>query len=216
MLRKSFHQKLDQLHVSLLEMGSFVEKVIQLSIEGLEKQDVEKSEEAIKLDDKVDEIELEIEKQCLELLALQTPVAIDLRKISTILKMITDLERIADYGVNIAFDTKRMGSKSFIKPLEDIPKMADITKTMVRRSLDSFVKEDPNLAQEVAEMDDIVDDLYHKTYDELVSMLGKDEENTKQIVHLLFISRHLERMADHATNLCERIVYMTTSERMEF
>lgn len=214
MLRKNFHQELEKLHLKLLEMGTIVERVIELAIEGLENKNLDKSKQAIGLDNRVDELELEIEKECLNLFALQTPVAVDLRRISTILKIITDLERIGDYAVNIAYDTIKLDNKELIKPLRDIPKMAEITRTMVRKCLDSFVKEDAILAREAAEMDDLVDDLYAEIYIELLEKL--DKENAEQIIHLLFIGRHLERMADHVTNICEKIVYMTTSERVTF
>lgn len=216
MLRKGFHEELEKLEFLLIEMGATVERVIQLSIEGLENQDLEKSNQAIKLDDKVDQLELEIEKKCLDLFALQTPVAVDLRKISTILKMITDLERIGDYAVNIAYDTIKLNNRKLIKPLQDIPQMAKITREMVKGSLDSFVKEDAELARITASKDDLVDDIYSKMYGELLEAMSKDNSDTEQIVYLLFIGRHLERMADHATNICEKIVYMTTSKRQLF
>ena len=216
MLRKNFHQQLEDLKLLLIEMGATVERVIELSIEGLENQDLEKSNQAIKLDDEVDRLEIEIEKKCLNLFALQTPVAVDLRKISTILKMITDLERIGDYAVNIAYDTISINNRKLIKPLQDIPLMADITKEIVRGSLDSFVREDAELARETASKDDLVDDIYSKMYSELLEALRKENSDTEQIVYLLCIGRHLERMADHATNICEKIVYMTTSERPLF
>lgn len=213
MLRKNFHQQLEDLKLLLIEMGATVERVIELSIEGLENQDLEKSNQAIKLDDEVDRLEIEIEKKCLYLFALQTPVAVDLRKISTILKMITDLERIGDYAVNIAYDTINLNNRKLIKPLQDIPQMAKITREMVKGSLDSFVNEDVELARITASKDDLVDDIYSKMYSELLEAMTKDNSDPEQIVYLLFIGRHLERMADHATNICEKIVYMTTSKR---
>lgn len=216
MLRKNFHQQLEDLKLLLIEMGATVESVIELAIEGLENQDLEKSNQAIKLDDKVDRLELTIEKKCLDLFALQTPVAVDLRKISTILKMITDLERIGDYGVNIAYDTIKLNNRRLIKPLQDIPKMAKVTREMVRGSLDSFVNEDAELAKITAGKDDLVDEIYSKMYSELLDIMKNDNCDAEQIVHLLFIGRHLERMADHATNICEKIVYMTTSKRALF
>lgn len=216
MLRKNFHQELKKLHLLLIEMGATVEEVIKLSITGLEKQDLEKSDQAIVLDEKVDRLEIEIEEKCLDLFALQTPVAIDLRKISTILKMITDLERIGDYAVNIAYDTKKLNNKKFIKPLVDIPKMAEITRDMVKGCLDSFINENTNLAKETARKDDLVDDLYIKIHEELLDIISKNKEDVEQVIYLLSIGRHLERMADHATNICEKIVYMTTSKRVFF
>ncbi|MGF7058795.1 phosphate signaling complex protein PhoU [Brassicibacter mesophilus] len=215
-MRKHFDEQLDKLHLSLLKMGALVEDVIDLAIKSLVTQDLDKAQKVLKLDDKIDEMEIEIEEKCLNLLALQQPIAKDLRRISTILKIITDLERIGDHGVNIAKVTMKIGTQKHIKPLIDIPRMADITKQMVKKSLDSFINEDTNLARETAEMDDIIDDIYEDIYVELLEMLSVNKEIMQQVVYLLFVGRYLERIADHTTNICERIIYMTTGERVEF
>ena len=215
-MRKHFDEQLDELHLSLLKMGATVEDVIDLAIKSLVTQDLEKAEKVLKLDDRIDEMELEIEEKCLDLLALQQPIAKDLRRISTILKIITDLERIGDHGVNIAKVTMKIGTQKHIKPLIDIPRMADIAKQMMKNSLDSFINEDPTLARETAEMDDIIDAIYEDIYVELLEMLSKNKEIMQQVVYLLFVGRYLERIADHITNICERIIYMTTGERVEF
>ncbi len=215
-MRKHFDEQLNQLHLSLLKMGATVEEIIDLAIKSLVTQDIEKAERVLQIDDKIDKMELEIEEKCLDLLALQQPIAKDLRRISTILKIITDLERIGDHGVNIAKVTKKIGVQKHIKPLIDIPRMADITKQMIKMSLDSFINEDPKLAREAAEMDDMVDEIYEDIYVELLEMLSKNKEIMQQVVYLLFVGRYLERIADHATNICERIIYMSTGERVEF
>ncbi|RKD34287.1 phosphate signaling complex protein PhoU [Thermohalobacter berrensis] len=215
-MRKHFHEELKNLHQSLLKMGAMVEDVIDTAITSLIEQDLAKADEVIIKDDKVDEMEIYIEKKCLELLALQQPLAKDLRQISGILKIITDLERIGDHGVNIARVTRKIGKEKFVKPLIDIPKMADIAKEMVKKSLDSFINEDVELAKEVAKMDDLVDDIYEDIYIELLEMLSENKKIMQQVVNLLFIGRYLERIADHTTNICERIVYMATGERVEY
>jgi phosphate transport system protein len=215
-MREAFEQQLRELKESLLKMGAMVENAIELSLKALVEQDIELAEKVIEIDDKIDLIEVEIENKCLELIALQQPKARDLRRISTILKIITDLERIGDHGVNIAQVTKKIGKEKFIKPLIDIPKMADIVRTMIRKSLNSFVDEDVELAKEVALMDDQVDDIYEDIYVELLEMLSENKAIMKQVVHLLLIGRYLERIGDHTTNICERIIYMVTGKRETF
>ncbi|EOD01470.1 phosphate signaling complex protein PhoU [Caldisalinibacter kiritimatiensis] len=215
-MREAFEQQLKELEKSLLKMGAMVEDAIDLALKALVNQDLEMADKVIELDDKIDIIEVQIEQKCLELIALQQPKAIDLRRISTVLKIITDLERIGDHGVNIANITKKIGKEKFIKPLIDIPKMADVARSMVKKSLDSFVNEDLELANEVAEMDDIVDDIYEDIYVELLQMLTEDKTIMEQVMHLLLIGRYLERIGDHTTNICERIHYMVTGERVVY
>ncbi|WP_026895180.1 phosphate signaling complex protein PhoU [Clostridiisalibacter paucivorans] len=215
-MRRNFDYQLQELQEMLLKMGALVENIIELAIDSLVKQDVEMADRVIILDDKADKMEVEIEIKCLELIALQQPKAKDLRKISSILKIITDLERIGDHGVNISKATKKMSNEKYIKPLIDIPKMANHAKMMIKKSLDSFVKEDVKLAEGVANTDDIVDDIYESMYVELLEMLSKDKSIMNQVIDLLFIGRYIERIADHTTNICERVIYMVTSERVEF
>lgn len=215
-MRKHFDNELEYLNDSLLKMGVMVEEMIDISIQSLLKQDVDLADKVIELDDKVDDMEIKIEKKCLELIALQQPMAKDLRDISAILKIITDLERIGDHGVNIAKVTKRLANEEYIKPLIDIPRMADISKDMIRKSLDSFVKKDESLAREVAKMDDEIDDIYEEIYLELLEMLTENKDIMTQVINLLFIGRYIERIADHTTNICERIIYMVSGVRVEY
>ncbi|MBS4540101.1 phosphate signaling complex protein PhoU [Clostridium sp. D2Q-11] len=215
-MRKYFDKELENLHDSLLKMGVMVEEMIDISIDSLLKQDDVLADKVIELDDRVDEMEIKIEKKCLELIALQQPMAKDLRDISAILKIITDLERIGDHGVNIAKVTKKLSKEDYIKPLIDIPRMANISKKMIRKSLDSFVKKDIELAKEAAKMDDEIDDIYEKIYLELLEMLTQNKEIMTQVVNLLFIGRYIERIADHTTNICERIIYMVSGIRVEY
>jgi phosphate transport system protein len=166
-------------------------------------------------DDAIDELELEIENACMTLIALQQPMAKDLRTISTALKVITDLERMGDNAVNIANVTKEIGNQPLIKPLIDIPRMAKLTQYMVRRSLDAFVNEDIDLAAQVSRDDDAVDKIYEEIYLEIIDLMRKDPKTIFQGTRLLFVGRYLERIADHTTNVCERIIYMVTGRRIE-
>ncbi|WP_430883432.1 phosphate signaling complex protein PhoU [Fusibacter sp. JL216-2] len=216
-MREQLDYNIKELDALLLKMSSQVEEIIELSIKALMEQDLDLANRIIRLDNKIDNMEISIEKKSLELIALQNPIAGDLRRVSAILKIITDLERIGDHCVNIAKVVIDIGKKPFIKPLIDIPKMAEIVRKMVNESIDSFVQANSQLAIEVAKRDDEVDALYETIYLDLLEFMRKDDvEEVDQIVNLLFIGRYLERIADHTTNICERIIYMSTGERMNF
>lgn len=196
-------------------MGSMVQEIIEESLQALLEQDMEKASGIYRMDDRIDELELEIENECMELIALQQPMAKDLRTIGTILKAITDLERMGDHAVNIAKQTRLIGEEAFIKPLVDIPRMARLSENMVDKCLDAFLKEDISLAREVAHEDQAVDEIYESIYVELMEMIIDDQQVIRQAFHLLLIARFLERIADHATNIGERVIYMVTAERVE-
>jgi len=215
-MRKYFDNDMEKLKKMLFDMGILAEEIIDISINSLLKKDEKLANIAIKLDEKVDEMEYIIEGKCLELIALQQPMAKDLREISAILKIITDIERIGDHGVNIAKVTKSISKEEYIKPLVDIPKMADISKKMIRKSLESFVEKDVQLAKQVAKMDDIVDNIYEEIYLELLNKLTEDKKIMNQVINLLFIGRYIERIADHTTNICEKIIYMVDGKRTHY
>ncbi len=214
-MRSQFQEELKVLKIKLLKMGSMVQNIIEVSVQSLAKQDLDRARSVFELDDDIDALELEIEIQCMNLIALQQPIARDLRTIGTILKIITDLERMGDHAVNIAKVTLEIGEDKLIKPLIDIPKMARLTEDMVNKSLDAFMHEDIELAKELDADDDQVDDLYEAIYLELIEMMLENPEIIKQATQLLFIGRYLERTADHATNIGERIIYMVTGERLK-
>lgn len=213
-MRERFENQLKDLNVKLLDMGAKVQDIIEVSIQALMKQDLDMAQKVYDMDDTIDELELEIENECMKLLALQQPIAKDLRVIGTIMKIITDLERMGDHAVNIAKVTLEIGKDPFIKPLIDIPKMAKLSEKMVYKSLDAFTKSDINLAKEVEQDDEAVDEIYDKIYRDLIEMIIKNPSITKQASHLLFIGRYLERISDHATNIGERVIYMVTGERV--
>lgn len=214
-MRGSFHQQLEELKLDITRMGTLVEQALAKSVAALKASDVDLARQVVAEDQEVNRLHLEIEERCLQLLALQQPMAKDLRVVGTALKLITDLERMADYGVNIARTTIRMASEPLIKPLVDIPQMVDVTMLMLREALQAFVHEDVTLALRMIERDHEVDHLFKRVFGELESLMMADPANVKQALQLLFVARGLERTADHATNLGEWIIYMVTGERKE-
>lgn len=216
MSREHYSQKLLDVKHQVLTMGSMVENVINMSVNALKNGDLELAKRVYEEDDKIDLLEIEIEQECMTLLALQSPLAKDLRIVATALKLITDLERMGDHAVNIAKITLQIGEESLIKPLVDIPKMAGICQEMVRLSLDAFVKDDVTLAKKAAQMDEEIDAMYEGLVVELFQLIAEHTDNINQGTKLLFVGRFLERIADHTTNICERLVYMVTGERHTF
>lgn len=213
--RKSFHTELNDLEKEMLKMGSLVGESISKSIEALVNSELELANQIIKEDDIIDNYELEIEEKCTRLIALQQPVAIDLRKIIVISKLVTDLERVGDNASNIAHRVKEIGNKSLIKEMQDLPKMKDKVVEQLKNSLKAFVDMDIEKAKEVAAKDKEVNQLDKQIKAELLEIMEKDCTTIEQGTSLMFISRFLERIGDHATNICERTVYMKTGKWTE-
>lgn len=215
MTRESFHSHLDQLQQDLLRMGTLVEERIYDAVKSLAEGDVEAARKVVEGDDIIDKMEMDIEQRCLQLIALQQPMARDLRAIGTALKITTDLERMADLAVDIAKITIRLDGQPLIKPLVDIPRMAEIARSMLRDSLNAFIRQDAKLAMEMIERDHDLDHLYAQIFRELLVFALEDPKAITQATYLLFAAKHLERIGDHATNLGEWIIYMVTGERKE-
>lgn len=213
--RQFFDQSLEALKSELLQMGSLVEKAVGQAVESLVRQEVTLAQRVIDGDDAVDEMELAIEDRCMKLIATQQPMGRDLRRIGIALKIIVDLERMADYATDIARVTLRLAGQPFIKPLVDIPRMARIAGNMVRGVLEAYVREDPVLAEKASQADDEVDHLYSQIFRELLTYMMEDPRNITQATYLLFVGRYLERVADHATNIGERVIYLATGERKD-
>ena len=213
--RKSFHTELKDLQNEMLKMGSVVGESISQSIEALMNKDLELADQVIKGDDIIDDYELDIEEKCTRLIALQQPVAIDLRKIIVISKLVTDLERIGDNASNIAYKVKDIGDQSLIKEMQDLPGMRDIVVQQLRESLEAFVDMDIEKAKEVAARDEEIDRLDEQINAELINVMENNCDTIGQGASLMFISRFLERIGDHSTNICERTVYMKTGEWTE-
>ncbi|KKM10584.1 PhoU family transcriptional regulator [Clostridiales bacterium PH28_bin88] len=213
--RTTFDQALKSLQQDILRMGSLVEEAIARAVESLAKQDEAMAQKVIDGDAIIDELELEIDDTCMKLIATQQPMAKDLRRIATGFKIITDLERIADHAVDIAKIAKRIANQPLIKPLIDIPRMAQLAQKMVKEALDAYVREDVDLAHRMAKDDDQVDSLHNQVFRELLVYMMEDPRTITQATYLLFVSRYLERIADHATNIGEGVIYLVTGERKE-
>jgi phosphate transport system protein len=213
--RSAFHTELHELQNAILKMGAMVEGAIAKAIEALTKQDTEVAQTVVDGDDAIDAVQLDIEAKSLRLLALQQPLARDLRFIGTALKIVTDLERIGDHAVDIARIALRLAKEDYIKPLIDIPRMADLARGMLRDSLTAYVHQDLELAQGLAEADHTVDSLYQQVFRELLVFMMEDPKTIRQATQLLFVAQHLERVADHATNLGEGLIYMATGQRKD-
>ncbi|NRF90668.1 phosphate signaling complex protein PhoU [Paenibacillus frigoriresistens] len=213
--RPGFHQSLSILQKELQDMGESVKDLILKSVESLAKSDENTARQVIKNDDHIDDYLTKIDELCLRLIALQQPMASDLRIIGTALKIATDLERIADHAVDIAKITIRLAGEELVKPLEVIPEMADIAIEMLHESLVSYTERDVHRAAALAEKDDRVDKLYSSVMHELMGMMGSDFNRNRQLTHLLFVAHFLERVADHTTNIGEGVIYMVTGKRKD-
>ena len=211
-MRNRFDRQLEELNNGLIKMGSLIEKAIEMAITGMINQDVELAKNAIAFDNEIDEQEKEIENLCLKLLLQQQPVARDLRLISAALKMITDMERIGDHAADISEITIQLSNEKYIKKLEHISQMAKETTVMVVKSVDAFVSKNLDMAKEVIESDDVVDDLFDKVKNELIELINKDTKNGEQATDLLMIAKYFERIGDHATNIAEWVIFSITGE----
>lgn len=215
MTRNYFDKELQELQVLMLKMSSIVEETLGNAIKALKSQDIELAKKVIHDDDIVDDMELEIEDKCCKLIALQQPLATDLRVITTALKIITDLERIADYAVDISKTTLKLSEEKYIKELIDIPRMGEITARMIRDSIDAYVHLDVEKAKAAAKLDDEIDAIYKQIYRELLLIMIEDPRKISQATYFLFVGRYLERIGDHITNICERIIYTVTGEHVD-
>ncbi|QNB45153.1 phosphate signaling complex protein PhoU [Thermanaerosceptrum fracticalcis] len=213
--RHSFDESLVELQQQILRMGSLVENMISSSVESLARQDVKLAEKVIDMEKEIDLLEMEIEQRCLKLIATQQPLAKDLRRITAGFKIITDLERMADYSHDIAKVTIRLSGQPLIKPLIDIPRMSVLAQKMVKDALDAYVKEDVELAYQMCKDDDMVDQIYSQIFRELLTYMMEDPRTISQATYLLFVGRYIERIADHATNIGERVIYLVTGEKKE-
>ena len=203
-----FQKELEKLKGNLLRMATLVEKVISEAVQSLMKRDSELAQKTIASDDAINDLELAIEEMCLKLLALRQPMAIDLRFITAAMKIVTDLERMGDQAVNIAERAISLNQEPQLKPYIDLPRMAEIVQSMVKDVLDAFVRQDSPLARSVCERDDLVDGLNDQVFRELLTYMISDSKTITRSVHLMIVSRCLERIADHATNIAEDVIFM--------
>lgn len=215
MMRNKFETQLEELNRELIHMGALVEESIDSAVKALCNQDKEEARKAIAFDRKIDYKEKEIEDLCLKLILQQQPVARDLRQISAALKMITDMERIGDQAADISDIAIFLAEEKYIKSLETIPEMAGATIRMVTGSIDAFVKSDLELARSVIDSDDIVDNLFVKVKDDLISLVHQNPDNGRQAMDLLMVAKYFERIGDHAVNIAEWVVFSITGEHRE-
>ena len=205
---RHFERELEQLKAKLLEMGALVETAVYRSVQGVVEKDENLAQQVLKSEARVNELEIEIDDAAIGLLALQQPVAADLRLITVALKINNDLERMGDLAVNIAYRALELIREPMIQPMVDIPYIAGLVQSMVRKSLDAFVNRDPELARSVLAGDDAVDNLRTSSYHELISYMEKDSTHVAQALSLWTVVRNLERIADHSTNIAEDVLFL--------
>ena len=213
--RSEFDHELENLHLDLIRLGGRIEEAIDHAITALEKRDHALAQTVIQNDRQIDDLDRAIEARCLSLLLRQQPVASDLRAISTALKMVTDMERIGDQAADIADISLRFGDAPFIKTLEHIPLMARIASSMVKESIDAFVKSDVKASHAIIQRDDEVDSLFETVKQELIGVLTRAPDSADQAVDFLMIAKYLERIGDHAVNICGWVIFFVTGERKD-
>jgi len=211
-MQRHFHEELEALKQTLLAMGGLVEDQIRRVTTALLERDSAAARDVIERDRQVNAYDVEVDEKCVELLALHQPAASDLRFITTAMKIVTDLERIGDQAVNIAQRVLELNRESQLKPYIDLPRMAERAQRMVKESLDAFVARDTDLARQVCAEDGAVDDLNHQIFRELLTFMMEDPKTIPRAIRLILIARFLERVADHATNIAEMVVYMVDSK----
>lgn len=210
--RSQFEEELEKLRNRLLEMGSEADRAVADSMQALEDRDTPMSEKVIEDDDRIDELDLEIEAECMRIIALQHPLARDLRLVGTALKIITDLERIGDHAVDIAKVARKLAREPGHRTLADLPRMATAVRRMLKMALDAFVRHDLSLVEQVVTADDEVDDLFHVIRTDLHTAMQNSPDIVVEGSYLLFVAHYLERMADHAVNIAERVYFVETGQ----
>jgi phosphate transport system protein len=213
--RTVFHKKLREIQDDILAMGSMVGKAMSRSITALKNRDLALAQQVVVDDKKINGKRFEIEEKCVELIATQQPMASDLRTILAVLNIISEVERIGDYAEGIAKIAIMTGDEPPLKPLIDIPRMAEQTVDMLQRSLDAFINRDAASARKISTEDDIVDHLYDQVFRELLVFMAEDPGTITRATRLIWVAHNLERAADRITNICERVVYVVTGKMEE-
>jgi len=207
-MQRHFEQELEDLKGKILKMGGLIEEQVQGALRALVERDSNLARKIIATDRQVNTLDVEVDEECLRLLALQQPAARDLRFITTAMKISTELERISDLAENICESAIELNEEPQLKPYIDIPRMANWSLRMVKESLDAFVNHDADLARKVCMDDDFVDDLTQQLFRELLSFMLENPQTITRAIRITFIAKYLERIADHATNVAELVVYM--------
>ncbi|MBI3353597.1 MAG: phosphate signaling complex protein PhoU [Nitrospirae bacterium] len=207
-MERKFDEELKNLKEKILKLGALVEDQVQNAITALVKRNSKLAQDVIEKDAQVNKIEVEIDEECIRLIALRQPAGSDLRFITTAMKLVTDMERIGDLAVDICERAMELNLEPQLKPYIDIPRMADISMQMLKGALDAFVNRDSKLAQEVCARDDEVDNLNVQIFRELLTFMVEDSHTITRAVRVSYVSKYLERIADHATNIAEMVVYL--------
>jgi phosphate transport system protein len=208
MTQRHFDEELAELKAKLVRMAGLAEDQIDKALAALVQRDSAQASQVIERDHRVNALDVEIDEDCILLLALHQPAARDLRLVTTAMKISTELERISDLAENVCERTLELNEEPQLKPYIDIPRMGTIARTMVKESIDAFVKDDSTLARKVLANDDLVDDLMEQIFRELLSYMIEDPHTTTRAIRLSFVAKYLERIADHATNIAELVVYL--------
>lgn len=206
-MRELLSNRMKLLNEDLYLMASLVEKQIFNSVVVLKKQDIKLAQEVINNDDKIDDLQRKIEKKCIKFMATESPLARDLRKIYTTSKIVTDLERIADYAVDICKIAKRIEGQNIIQEIEPVWEMVDVAIEMIKGSVEAFIDGDIDKAYEVCALDDKIDELYRGMFKSILKSMAKDENIINQGTQILFASKYIERVGDHVTNICEWVIF---------
>jgi phosphate transport system protein len=214
-MREKFEHDIQQLKDEILTLGAMAERALAESVQVLKRRDLVKAQAIMDDDRIINEKRYAIENETLTIIATQQPMAGDLRTLAAIFEMATELERIADYAKGIAHVTVMLGEEPFVKPLEDIPRMAEKSCDMLHRALDSFMRQDVEEARSIPREDNFVDSLYEKTYRELIKLMETDPRATEQANRLTWVAHNLERAADRVGNICERVVFSITGRGEE-
>ena len=214
-IRTTFHKRLREVQDDILAMGSMVEKAIDRAMEALKERKVTMAHQIIADDLKINEKRFDIEEKCIQLIATQQPMAGDLRNIICALNIISELERIGDHAEGTAKIVVMIGDEPPLKPLIDLPRMAEKTINMLHRSLDAFINHDADAARQIMAEDDEVDNLYEQVFRELLTFMAEDPRTITRATRLLWVAHNLERSADRVTNICERVVFCVTGKMEE-
>jgi len=215
MIRESFSGRMRELEKEVVNMGDMVIAATNHSVEALKARSIDDANKIISDDLLINKKRWDIEERCIKLIALQQPVASDLREIIAVLNIITDLERMGDYAEGVAKIVVMLGTEPLVKPLIDIPRMEEKATSMLKRSLEAFVKRDAQAAKAICNEDDEVDMLYDQVYRELLTYMIEDPKTISRATPLIWAAHNLERIADRVTNICERIVFLVTGSMQE-
>jgi phosphate transport system protein len=210
--RGTLQRELEQARSDIVHLGSLVENAIELSVQALKDRDADLAQQVINDDDAINQLRYTIEEECLELIATQQPAASDLRMVIAAMHVAVELERMADHAKGNAEITKRIYREPLLKPLIDIPIMARIAREMIHAAIDAFMARDADAVQEIAARDDEIDGLYQQVFRELLTYMIEDPRTITRATHLLWAAHNLERIGDRVTNVCERVIFMTTGK----